>query len=244
MTDKAIYIGNSAAKQAMQQLEVITNNLANVNKTGFRADFISNKPFHLNGTDKESRSYSTTGQNFSDFTSGALIKTDRDLDVAIGGQGFIAIKNVTGGEGFTRDGNLQLQDGFIKSQSGNIVMGTSGPISIPSNAERMSIGADGTVSVKFKGEAQPVTVNKIKLVNPDIGQLAKGEDGLFYLPSGGSAPADDKIRITPGSLEGSNVNPVETLTSLIEVSRQFDLDSNLMKTLKDNASKANELLQV
>jgi flagellar basal-body rod protein FlgF len=244
MVDKAIFIGTSAAKQSMHQLEIVTNNLANVTKTGFRADFESQVPINVKGSEKDSRTYSTSGRSYSDFTPGPIIKTDRDLDIAISGKGFIAIQNKQGQEGYTRDGNLQIKDGLLKTQTGGIVLGSGGVINIPANAERLMIAADGTVSVKAKGEANPVTISKIKLSDPEITQLSKGHDGSFYLPEGKSAEANDKVQITPGALEGSNVNPVEALTSLIELSRLFDLDSNLMKSIQENGTKANELLQL
>ncbi len=244
MVDKALFLGTSAAKESMHQLEIVTNNLANVTKTGFRADYETQVPFQLAETEKESRTYGVHGASYSDFSQGPVIKTERDLDIAVAGKGFIAVQNKIGKEGYTRDGNLQIQDGLLKTAGGHLVLGSSGVISIPESAERLSIATDGSVSIKFKGDPNPVITNKIKFTNPDIAKLGKGEDGLFYLPNGATANLDDSVRITPGALESSNVNAVEALTSLIELSRQFDMDSNLMKTMQENATKANEILQL
>jgi flagellar basal-body rod protein FlgF len=81
-------------------------------------------------------------------------------------------------------------------------------------------------------------------VSPELTQLSKGEDGLFYMQNGESVKMDEKLRIAHGALEGSNVNTVETLTKLIELSRHFEVHTNLMKTMQENATKANQILEL
>jgi flagellar basal-body rod protein FlgF len=244
MVDKALFVGSDGAKQLMRELEVITNNLSNVTKTGFRADFQSKALWSPTGSTDDTRTYSVLTRTYSDFTTGPIMKTDRDLDVALSGKGFIAIQGKGGLEGYTRDGSFQLKDGLLKTQSNEVVLGTSGVISIPNAAERLTIGPDGSIIVKIKGNKELVTINKIKLADPDIKKLSKGEDGIFYLANGETAKPDKSIRVSPGSLEGSNVNPVETLTSLIALSREFELQSNMQKQIQQNSSKANELLSL
>jgi flagellar basal-body rod protein FlgF len=245
MVDKALYIGTSGAKDAMHQLEIITNNLANVNTTGFRADHEVMKQVPVSANGQQSRVYTAIGKTYSDFKPGPIVNTGRDLDVAISGQGFIAVQTKAGKEAYTRAGDLMIKDGLLMTQAGDVVLGSSGVVSLPTAAERISIGSDGTISARMKGAHENVNVNRIKLTNPAIDQLDKGADGLFYLQGeGNTAHFDEKIRIVPGSLEGSNVNPVETLTTLIELSRSFEMHTNLMKNIQSNSEKANQVLQL
>jgi len=246
MVDKALFLGSNGASASMHQLEIITNNLANVNTTGFREDYESMKQYQVKDNGDQTRTFTMSGQSYSDFRPGPVIKTGRSLDVAISGKGFIAVQSKQQGkEGYTRAGDLQLTtDGFLTTRAGDMVMGSSGPIQIP-QSQNVAIGADGTISAVVKGQTLPITVARIKLTNPPITNLQKGTDGLFYMTgSAGASKQDDKIKLTPGAIEGSNVNPVETLTSLIELSRQFEMHTNLMKNIQDNATKANELLQL
>lgn len=245
MIDKALFIDTNGAKNSMHQLEIITNNLANVGTIGFRADYETSKPVTMNANAKnQSKFYSSMERTYSDFQPGPLISTERDLDIAMEGKGFIAVQSKSGEEAYTRAGHLQLQNGFLTAADGNLILGSGGVIRIPDQAERVVISHDGTISVKFDGQTDLVRVDRIKLTNPPVAQLNKGPDGLFYLPEGESVRLDENIRVTPGALEGSNVNAIKTLTDLIDLSRSFEFHTNLIKDFKDSASKANQILSL
>lgn len=245
MIDKALFIGSSGAKDSMRRLQMITNNLANVNTTGFRADLESAKQMQVSDKGQQSRVYSSVNKSYSDFQPGPILNTARDLDVAIAKHGFIAVQSKTGGEGYTRAGDLEINaGGFLVTKDGQLVLGHGGVINLPPS-EKISIGSDGTVSARFKGTQDMVAINRIKLVNPSLADLHKGTDGLFYSSdSGGVSRPDESIRLIGGALEGSNVNPVSTLTDLIELSRQFEMHTNLMKSLQEDTAAANQLLQI
>jgi flagellar basal-body rod protein FlgF len=243
MTDKAVFIGMTGAKSAMQQLGIVTNNLANVNTTGFRADYEVLKQHPVSDDAKQTRVYSDVDSGYTDFKHGPTLNTGRDLDVAISGEGFFAVQSAkTGKEAYTRAGSFQIVDNKLYTRSGDIVLGIGGPISLPP-AERMNIAADGKISAKITGQTEMIDVDKIRLTNPATSTLHKGEDGLFYPVEGTTVTIDNNIRIIHGALEGSNVNAIDTLTKLIDLSRHFEVHTNLMKKVEDNADKANELLQ-
>jgi flagellar basal-body rod protein FlgF len=244
MIDKAAYIGMDGAKSNMNKLAILTNNLANVNTTGFRADAEVVKSMNVSGNNNETRVYSTISDTFTDFKRGPVLATGRQLDIAMEGDGFIAVQSKTGKEVYTRDGSLEIdRKGFLVSKTGELVMGTGGPINLPP-AEMFTIAADGTVSAKFEGSNDIVRIDKIKLVNPPTTSLQKGQDGMFYMADGAAAPADINLKIIPGALEGSNVNAIETLTQLIDISRSYEIHTNLVKTLSENASQANQIISL
>src|SRR5688572_15648752 len=136
--DNSLYVGMSGTHSSMRQLELITNNLANVNTPGFRADNLAMASHDVKSSN-QTRTYAGVGRTFSDFSQGPIFSTDRDLDVALNGPGFIAVQSKTGREGFTRSGDFTLSStGELKTAGGNYVMGIAGIIRIPS-AEKINI---------------------------------------------------------------------------------------------------------
>ena len=246
MVDTALFVGMTGAKQSMHSLRVISNNLANANTLGFRADYETIKTVPTNQNKMQTRVYSQPDKTYSDFKQGPMIKTGGDLDIAINGKGFIAVQTKKGKEAYTRAGNLQItKDGLVVTGRGDVVLGSNGVITIPPS-NRISIGERGNISVQPRGQSpnQLTTIGNIKLVDIPNNQLQKGVDGLFYLAEGASATASDSVRITSGALEGSNVDPVRALSELIDISRQFEMHTKLMKSIEDNSGKSNQLLNV
>jgi len=242
--DKALFVGMGGQNNAIRELEMLSNNLANVNTPGFRADFETVKQHHIQESGMESRVYSSLGGTYTDFKQGPILQTGRDLDTAVSGRGMFTVQSKTGKEGYTRAGNFEISsDGFLTTASGDMVLGTSGAIQIP-NAERLEIGADGTISIKPVGETDLVTIGRLKLVNPDYNNLEKGVDGLFYDRNGGVLEPDNNLKVVTGSLEGSNVNPVDTLIKLIDLSRNYEIHSNFIKNLSEQSAESNKLLDM
>jgi flagellar basal-body rod protein FlgF len=177
---------------------------------------------------------------------GALEQTGRELDIAIEGDGWIAVQSAKGDEAYTRAGNLVIDElGNLRTAAGLAVMGNAGPIAVPPNS-RTEIGTDGTVSIipEGQGVAAPAIIDRIKLVNPPPDSLSKSEDGLFrQLDEAEPAPADGRVRVISGFLEASNVNAVAELTDLLSLARQYEMHVKLMATAKENSESAGRLLQ-
>lgn len=244
--DKALYIAMTGAKHNMLAQASHSNNMANLNTTGFRADFAQARsvPVYY-GDGHPTRAYALTERPASNFESGPLNETGRDLDIAIEGDGFIAVQAPDGTEAYTRAGGLHIDPmGILRNGNGLPVIGNEGPIALPP-LEKLEIGADGTLSVVAQGlgpEAM-VEINRIKLVNPDLQQVSKGEDGLFRLDGGVPAEADATVSVVTGFLEGSNVNAVNEFTQILSLSRQYEMQLKLMQTVKQNSEASARLLQ-
>lgn len=243
--DKMLYVSMTGARETLGAQQLRANNLANVSTHGFKGDFHQFRSMSVFGEHYPSRAYAMGERPGTDLSSGVLVETGRDLDLAIKGNGWFAVQTADGGEAYTRAGDLQRDvSGMLVTGAGLPVLGEGGPIFLP-DYERLEVGADGTLSVIGLGEeAQAMAqVDRIKLVNPDLKSLVKGEDGLMRLESGANAPPDANVQVVSGMLEGSNVNPVAELTGLITMARLFELNVKMMQTAKENDETAARLLQ-
>ncbi|MFL9877437.1 flagellar basal-body rod protein FlgF [Herbaspirillum rhizosphaerae] len=244
--DRVIYTAMSGAKHTLEQQANTSNNLANATTTGFREQLNTFRAVPVVGEGLATRTFvvdSTAGTNFS---AGPIQDTGRALDVAIQGPGWIGVQSSDGGEAYTRNGSFKLsENGILQTQSGLNVMGDGGPISIPPDVT-IAIASDGTVSsIPTTGTPNAVNIlGRIKLVNPDEKALKRGDDGLFRMTTGTQAPPDANVRLAGGALEGSNVNVVESMVSMINLARQFDLNMKVITTAQSDADKANQILSV
>jgi flagellar basal-body rod protein FlgF len=134
--------------------------------------------------------------------------------------------------------------------AGRPVIGEGGPIIVPLGSQ-VSVGADGTLSAIGAGEDPDalVEVGRIKLVDPQDQALQRGDDGLFRAPpdaEGGVAPLplDENVRLASGTLEGSNVSAIETMVSMIDVARRYEMQMKVISTADENAQRANNLLSI
>jgi len=243
--DKMLYVAMTGASQNARAQQAHANNLANISTTGFRRDFEQARSMQVFGDSHPARVYAMSERPGTDFTPGTLQETGRDLDVAVEGQGWIAVQAPDGSEAYVRTGSLNIDVlGMLRTADGMPVMGNGGPIAIPPE-EKVDVGHDGTISIRALGEDPNivVTVDRIKLVNPDPQQLEKGTDGLIRLKSQ-PVEADGNVRVVSGFLETSNVNAVSEMTSILALSRQFELHVKMMRTAEDDAAAMARVLQL
>ncbi len=241
--DRMIYVAMTGAKQVMEQQTTTAHNLANLGTTGFRAQLDSFRSVPVEGPGMPTRAFVLDATTGSDFSQGVVQQTGNPLDVALKGAGWIALQAPDGSEVYSRAGNLNVDDsGMLVGQSGLPVAGDGGPITLPPGG-RPSIAPDGTVSV-MDARGLSNAVGRIRLVNPPVTDLERGDDGLFRMRSGDAPQADAMVRLAPGSLEGSNVNAVDEMVNLIALSRAFDLQMSLMKNAESNEAKASQILSM
>ncbi|MGZ3182374.1 MAG: flagellar basal-body rod protein FlgF [Telluria sp.] len=242
--DRLVYTVASGAKHILEQQATTSNNLANVTTTGFRAQIDAFRAVQVQGEGLPTRAFVVNATVGSDFSSGALQSTGRDLDVAIKGKGWIAVQMPDGTEAYTRNGALQMSpNGLLTTSSGLPIQGDGGPITIPPEVT-VAIGGDGTVSTiaTTTKPGAPTTLGRLKLVNPPEQDLVRGDDGLFRLKDGSAAPSDPNVVVAGGALEGSNVNPVDSMVSMINLARSFETQMSLLKNAENNAAKATQIL--
>lgn len=240
--DRMIYLSMTGAKAMMQRQETLANNLANANTAGFRAETVAFRAVPVQGEGASTRVYALDSTVGFDPTPAPVQQTGRALDVAIRGQGWLAVQGLDGNEAYTRNGQLEVGgDGTLQTRNGLLVMGDGGPISIPPGSE-VSIGGDGTITAKAPNGVLS-NAGRLKLVTvPEGDRLLKGVDGLFRSGTGDPLPADPDVRVAEGALEGSNVNAVETMVGMIALARQFEAQMKLLSTAEANERSAVQLL--
>lgn len=244
--DRLIYTAMTGAKNIMERQANVSHNLANAATTGFRAQLDSFRAVPVVSDGLPTRTFVVDSTVGTDFTPGTLQQTGRALDVAIQGKGWIAVQLPDGSEAYTRHGSLQLsENGVLQTQSGLAVLGDGGTISIPPDLT-IAIGSDGTIS-GTDSVTVPAAVNvigRIKLVNPPEETLVRGDDGLFRTKDDVPADADANVSVTGGSLEASNVSVVDAMVTMITLSRQFEMQMNLLKNAETNDARAAQLLSL
>ena len=244
--DRMLYLAMTGARQMLAAQAASANNLANAATTGFRADFEAMRAMPVFGPGHPSRVYAMTERPGTHFGEGAIELTGNELDLAINGPGFIAVRARDGSEAYTRAGNLtQDINGVLMTVTGLPVLGNGGPIAIP-QSEKMEIGVDGTISVRPVGQAANTMaqVDRIKLVNPPIADLVKGDDGLIRLKSGAPAQPDALVRVSQGFIETSNVKAVAEMVNMITLQRNFELQVRAMRTAEDTDAATAQLLRL
>jgi flagellar basal-body rod protein FlgF len=244
--DRLIYTAMTGASQVLQQQAAMSENLANANTTGFRAELDTFRAVPLVGEGLPTRTFVVDSSVGSDFTPANLQQTGRPLDVGIQGKGWIAVQGPDGKEAYTRNGSFQMTpNGVLQTRGGLNVIGETGPITIPPNTE-VSIAKDGTISTVPSGStpSQVSVIGRLKLVDMPENQLDRGADGLFHMKGNATATASANVEIVAGSLEGSNVNTVEAMVNMIALSRKFDMQMKMLQTADSDAQKSTAILTV
>ncbi len=243
--DRMLYVAMSGAKETLLAQANNNHNLANVNTPGFMQDLNQFRSMPVFGSGYPTRVYAMDERPDISFIKGSLQSTGNDLDLAVKGAGFIAVQAPDGTEAYTRRGDLKVDaNGMLSNGEGLPVIGNGGPISLPPH-EQIEIGSDGTITILPLGgtpEALAV-VDRIKLVNPPMQEMMKGEDGLMRMKDGAEAEADAAMELVSGALESSNVNIADALVNMIELSRRFEMQVKMMKNAQELDAASATLLR-
>lgn len=243
--DRVIYLAMTGAREITRQQAAVSHNLANVSTHGFKQELSVFRALPVVGEGARTRAYVVETTPRTDFSQGIIQQTERPLDVAVHGQGWIAVQDRAGREAYTRAGQLEVsQNGVLQTNTGLNVLGDNGaPISVPTDQE-VAIAKDGTVSTIPIGQnLNAVSIaGRLKLVNPPERDLVKGEDGLVRQKNGRPAQADANIQVVSGALEASNVNPAEALVNMISLARQFETQMRVLRAAEDNDKSGDKIL--
>jgi flagellar basal-body rod protein FlgG len=247
---QALWIAKTGLEAQQNRLSTVSNNLANVNTTGYkRARAVFEDLLYQNlrqaGGQTSQETELPTGLSLGTgvrtvatqklHTQGNLIQTNNTFDTAIQGKGFFQILKPNGDIGYTRNGEFQVNStGQLVNSSGYRVQPD---IIIPENALSITIGSDGIVSVTQPGNPAPAQVGVLQLadfVNPaglqPIGGNLYVETGASGAPVVGSPDTNNLGSLIQGSIESSNVNVVEELVNMIETQRAYEMNSKAIST--------------
>lgn len=244
--DRSLYVAMSGASRALQAQAQISHNLANASTVGFKGILANAQAAPVVGAGLPSRVNTQTVEAGFDARPGALMSTGRDLDIALSGDNWLAVQTADGARAFTRAGDLQLTPlGQLTTAGGQPVLGEGGPIAVPPHS-KLSIGADGTVSVVPMGQGPETQVNvgRLQIVEAPPERLVRRMDGLFA-PGAGFEPVPVPGQVlVSGALESSNVSLAETLVAMIENQRQFEMQIKAMHSAEETAEQAAALLRL
>ena len=244
--DRLIYTAMTGAKHVFMQQAGTANNLANASTVGFKAQEHRFRAVPVLGEGMATRAFVVDASVSDVMDEGPVMLTGRNLDLSVQGKGWLAVQLPDGSEAYTRAGSLDVDvSGVLQTKGGYAVMGDGGPINIPPD-NSIEIAPDGTISVvpTFGARNNANAIGRLKLVNPDEREMVRGGDGLFRMRNGEPAPNDETVRVSSGTLEGSNVNVTDAMVNLISLSRQFEMQIKMMQTADSNAQRADQLLSL
>lgn len=258
---RSLWIAKTGLDSQQTQLDVISNNLANVSTNGFkrsRAVFedLLYQTMRQSGANSSQQNQIPSGLNIGtgarpiasvrNFSQGNLQQTGNSLDVAINGNGFFQVQMPDGTTAYSRDGSLQVDS------TGQIVTSNGYPINpaitVPANAQSITIGQDGTMSVAVAGQAAPTQIGQLQVatfINPaglqPSGQNLFTETAASGTPTTSTPGTNGAGFVSQGYVETSNVNVVEELVSMIQTQRAYEINSRAIQTADQMLGKLTQL---
>ena len=262
MGSAAMHIARTGLDAQDMRMRVISNNLANVNTTGFKRDRASFEALAYQvvtapGSASTSETQYATGLNLGTGvrvqgtaridTQGSLQTTGNALDMALDGDGYFQVQLPGGQLGYTRAGNFSRSpEGLLVTNEGYQVMPG---ITVPEGATQITVGTDGTVSATIAGQTEPSVLGQLQVATfPNPGGLqSKGDNYLLETAASGAAnlgvPGEDgRGMVRQGMLEASNVNVVEELVDMIECQRAYEINSKMISAVDEMLRNANQTL--
>ncbi|MBK7059090.1 MAG: flagellar basal-body rod protein FlgG [Rubrivivax sp.] len=258
---RSLWIAKTGMEGQQTKLDTISNNLANVGTNGYKRggvvfEDLMYQNLRQTGAASSEQSVLPTGLQVGlgtrvaattrNFSQGSLQQSSSDFDFAINGKGFFQITLPDGSTGYTRDGSFQVDaNGQLVNNAGFVVQPG---ITIPANAQKVTVTREGTVSVTLPNQATPQSVGQITLanfVNPaglePRGQNLYAESASSGAPQAGAPGSNGLGLLQQGAVEGSNVNVVEELVAMIATQRAYELNSKAIQTSDQMLQKLGQL---
>ncbi len=234
-----VLVGLSRQVALARELDVVANNIANLNTSGYKADGSLFEEYLNSGARADQTaarvSFVLDRGLWHDMSQGPIERTGNALDVAIDGKDAFLVVRTPSGERYTRNGSLQIdQTGQLVTSEGYAVLGDGGPITLQPNDRQVQISRDGTISVREGNSKVDSARGKLRLVTfANLQQLKKDGNGTFNAAAGAQAQPATKGAIIQGALEKSNVRGVVEMTRMIEITRAYTQVANLMQQQSD-----------
>ena len=241
--DNSVLVGLSRQVALARELDVVANNIANLNTTGYKADGALFEEYLDSAAraDQSGGSVSFVRDRgvWHDMSQGPIERTGNPLDVAVDGKGFLVVQTPRG-ERYTRNGSMQLNaTGQLVTSDGNPVLGDGGPIALQPNDRQVSISRDGTISVREGNSKVDSARGKLRLVtfaNPQ--QLQKDGSSTFNAAGGAQPQPTATAGVVQGAVEKSNVRGVAEMSRMIEITRSYTQIASLLQQQNDLGTTA------
>ena len=239
-----LFSAAKGAERTMLAQHVRANNLSHADTIGFKALMEHSTPMKLEGSGFLTSVTSRSNSAINNFAQGEDIRTERPLDVAINGEGFFALQGLEGepNELYTRAGNFRLDGAGQLYLGERRVMSTDGPMIFP-DFEFVSVSANGLVSVTPIGGEASLEVGSLKMVKPDTADMTMHASGHFVAKNGEELDEDFTVQVRSGYLEASNVSSLEELVSIMSLTRQYEMQIEVMASADEIAQIGNQLLK-
>jgi flagellar basal-body rod protein FlgF len=246
--DNTMYVGISKQMILRRELDIVANNIANVDTTGFKVESVMTaadpeKPARTFGGPSPVQ-FAVDNGLARDFSQGKMETTGSPLDLAIDGQAFFTVSTADG-DRYTRDGRFMSDpQGRLTTQSGDPVLDASGsPITLNPQGSPPLVGRDGTITQKIAGQVDEQVIGKIAVVRFDsLSALSKDGKGLYSNNSSSSPTPAPDAAVQQGMLETSNVQPVLQITDLIRIQRAYESINQMISNTSDLSKTAIERL--
>ena len=246
--ENALLIGLSRQMALNHELDVIANNIANIDTTGYKADNVLFERYIMPQAADQSFSgqdqrvnYVADRASWIDMSQGSLQRTGNPLDVAIDGTGFLVVQTPNGQQRYTRNGALSINAaGQLVTSDGNQIVGQSGPITFQATDHDVVISPTGVITVREGNSTADAIRGQLQIVSFDQPQrLQKDGGSTFAAPNGvNPTPAPAGTYVVQGAVEKSNVNAVGGMTRLIEVTRSYTDIANILQQQSDQRRNA------
>lgn len=239
--DKSIYLAMNGAQQALTAQKVHTNNLANVNVKGYKADILYAKAV----TQADKKQYPVSQAMSISSKAGVLEQTNNPKDIALpkSEQWFVVNNGLN--DALSRNVTWQVSaNGELTDSKGNLLLNKNdSPIQVP-DYQSIDISEDGRVTIiPTDGSTEFVELGKLKVVEVS-GPISKRVDGSFFTNQNATATVIDNPTVVVGFQEGSNVSTMETMTQMMDLNRYFENQMSVMEDFKESASLATKLLDI
>jgi flagellar basal-body rod protein FlgF len=228
--ENALLIGLSRQMALSHQLDIVANNVANIDTTGFKADNAAFSAYLMPGasdaqfTGKDRRvSFVEDRASWIDFSPGAVQHTGNPLDVAIDGKGYFAVQTPRG-ERYTRNGAFDIYaSGQLVTSDGDQVLGNGGPITLQPTDHDIIISRSGILTVRDGAGTTSAQRGQLQIVNFDNQRVLQKDGGSTFMapPSVTANPAPAGTSVVQGALEKSNVRAVAEMARMIQITRSY-----------------------